>query len=309
MAVRNPLVLINGQINELPAGDTVAGSSGGGTSSGGYSPWTLVTSNTTTVDGDRLLVDSTAGSVTITLPASPITGASVQIAESSGWLTNPVYINPNGHTVEGIADTIQLDISNTLIQLMYSASTWQVTTTRAAGGASGTSTGDINGPTQAINNSIAVYDGTTGKLVKDSQRVIPTGNVVGTTDIQSLTNKAIAPRVVVSPTPVVGDATFLTINSSITDVFDCLNIPTGATSVTFEAPSGTPYNGQKLLVRVKDLGTSTVINFRQTGGANTFRPIGVTIPVATNANKYLYVSCCYNSYDSKWDVIGITEQA
>lgn len=31
MTVRNPIVLINGQLQELPAGDTVNGATGGGT--------------------------------------------------------------------------------------------------------------------------------------------------------------------------------------------------------------------------------------------------------------------------------------
>jgi hypothetical protein len=45
--------------------------------------------------------------------------------------------------------------------------------------ATGTGTGDVVGPASATNNAIALYDGTTGKLILDSARLLPTGALAG----------------------------------------------------------------------------------------------------------------------------------
>ena len=51
--------------------------------------------------------------------------------------------------------------------------------------------GGVAGPNLSANNNIAIFNGTTGKVIKDSGKSIPSGNVVGTTDSQILTNKTI----------------------------------------------------------------------------------------------------------------------
>jgi len=78
-------------------------------------------------------------------------------------------------------------------------------------GTDGTGAGDVIGPSSAINNNFAAFDGTTGKLIKDSGSssssfepagAVSThasststhgvsGNLVGTTDTQTLTNKTL----------------------------------------------------------------------------------------------------------------------
>lgn len=52
-------------------------------------------------------------------------------------------------------------------------------------------TGDVDGPASATNNAVALFDGTTGKLLKSSTSTLPTGAIVGATDSQTLTNKTI----------------------------------------------------------------------------------------------------------------------
>lgn len=51
--------------------------------------------------------------------------------------------------------------------------------------------GDVVGPASATNSAIVLFDGTTGKLIKDSATTLPTGALVGTSDTQTLTNKTL----------------------------------------------------------------------------------------------------------------------
>lgn len=87
------------------------------------------------------------------------------------------------------------------------------------------------------------------------------------------------------------------------DTYDILNL-TGA--ITVLAPSGTPVNGKKLMLRIRDNGTSRGITWTTSSGA--YRAIGVTLPTSTTASKLTYIGCIYNATDSFWDIIGVTSQ-
>jgi hypothetical protein len=77
-----------------------------------------------------------------------------------------------------------------------------------------------------------------------------------------------------------------------------------AANATFAAPSGTPANGNRLVVRVKDNGTARTLAYNA-----IYRAIGVTLPTTTVIGKTIYLGMVYNSTDSKWDIIAYTIEA
>ena len=119
---------------------------------------------------------------------------------------------------------------------------------------------------------------------------------VDTATAQTLTNKRVTPRV-----GTVASGATITPTADLSDVYTVTAL---AAAATIAAPSGTPTNGQRLLLRIKDNGTARAL----TWNAN-YRVIGVTLPTTTVANKTIYVGCIYNSADSVWDVVAETEQA
>jgi hypothetical protein len=101
-----------------------------------------------------------------------------------------------------------------------------------------------------------------------------------------------------------GTSGTLTPNSDTTDIFNAFALD-GA--VTLAAPSGTPIDGQRIILRLRDDGTARALTWTTTSGG--YRVIGTTLPSTTTISKLLYVGCVYNSTDSFWDVVAVTTQA
>jgi hypothetical protein len=71
---------------------------------------------------------------------------------------------------------------------------------------------------------------------------------------------------------------------------------------TVSAPSGTPANHNLLYIRVKDNGTARAIS----GWDGIYRAgTDLPFPTTTTVSKNMYVVFCYNSLDTKWDLVDV----
>lgn len=169
--------------------------------------------------------------------------------------------------------------------------------------------GNVAGVASSVDSEIALFNGTGGKTIKRatgtgvaivtsgvlSTKTNPTGAFVGESDTQTLSAKRIDPRVTsttssATPTP----------NVANEDVYILTAL---AVNATFGSPAGTPVQSTKLLIRIKDNATPRTLAWNA-----IYRAVGVTLPTTTTANKTLYVGCVYNSTDTKWDVIAVTQE-
>lgn len=124
----------------------------------------------------------------------------------------------------------------------------------------------------------------------------PSVGQVTFTGTETLTNKRIDPRVTSA-----ASASTLTPDISASDVYAYTALAAG---LTINAPIGTPLDGDKLIFRLLDNGTSRALTWNA-----TYTVIGVTLPTATTISKTTYVGCIYNANNTRWDVIAVTTQA
>ena len=127
-----------------------------------------------------------------------------------------------------------------------------------------------------------------GTSAVTATKVVPSGVVVGNTDTQTLTNKRINPRTVSTtssgtPTP----------NSDTTDVYI---LTAQAATAAFANPTGTPVDGQRLLIRIKDNGTACSVTW---GTAYSASGLGVLI-TTTVASKTHLIGFIWDNTAAKW---------
>lgn len=148
--------------------------------------------------------------------------------------------------------------------------------------------------------SITAGTGLTGGTITTSGTIAIDNTVVATlSDTQTLTNKRVTPRI--------GTTTSAATITPTADASDQYNVTALATTANFAIPSGTPTNGQKLTIRIKDSGSGQSMTWTTTSGG--YRVIGTTLPTSIAAGKTIYVGCIYNAADSFWDVVSVATQA
>ena len=183
-----------------------------------------------------------------------------------------------------------------------------VTVTVAGGGGSGTVTSVAATVPSflSVTGSPITTSGTLAITLSGTALPIANGGTGATTlagasiatysGTETLTNKRIDPRVTSA-----ASASSLTPDISASDVYAFTALAAG---LTINAPTGTPLDGNKLIFRLLDNGTSRSLTWN-----GTYTVIGVTLPTATTISKTTYVGCIYNANNTRWDVIAVTTQA
>lgn len=88
------------------------------------------------------------------------------------------------------------------------------------------------------------------------------------------------------------------------DTYDVYSHTAQAEALTIAAPTGTPVDGQRLTIRIKDDGTARALTWN-----SAFAAVGVTLPTTTVISKKHYISCRWNANASKWDVLAVSAEA
>lgn len=127
------------------------------------------------------------------------------------------------------------------------------------------------------------------------------GTVSGFTPITAagtavFTNKTITPRAY-------SEASNGTITFDV-DTYDMHIVTAQAVAGTVPTPTGTPFQGQKFILRIKDNGTARALTW-----SSVFRAVGNSIPSTTVLSKVLYLGFIYNSTETKWDLIAKAQES
>ncbi|MGO4379752.1 hypothetical protein [Pseudoduganella sp. RAF53_2] len=94
----------------------------------GASPAPQYVNTTRSLPSGQFTVDSMAGPLTLTLPASPATGTSVRIIDGFGafWTNNVTLAHGAGDKIEGNTQNLVLDMPNIDILLVFKNGNWSI---------------------------------------------------------------------------------------------------------------------------------------------------------------------------------------
>ena len=88
--------------------------------------WKLKNSTYTAQTGDTIVADTSSSTFTILLPATPVTGDSITIADGYNFSINSLIIGRNGSLIENQEENLIIDIQNARVELVYNGYSWQV---------------------------------------------------------------------------------------------------------------------------------------------------------------------------------------
>jgi hypothetical protein len=151
-------------------------------------------------------------------------------------------------------------------------------------------------PTQALTGTITNAYGIRVAAPSGASTLNLAISATGTSELGTVQSTRINPRVSstassATPTP----------NADTDDEYILTALAAGA---TFGAPTGAPVQGQAMIIRIEDNGGAQTLAFNA-----IYRAIGVTLPTTTVAGKLIYLGMIYNSTDTKWDIIGVSQEA
>jgi hypothetical protein len=146
---------------------------------------------------------------------------------------------------------------------------------------------NTTGTASNVTGTVAIANGGTGATT------LAGASIVTYTGTETLTNKDIVERVVA-----IADGTSITINADTTDIATQANTQTAGT-LTINAPTGTPVNGQKIVLRLQSTNVQTF-----SWNAIFAGSVDLPLPTAsTGSSDYDYLGFVYNSTASKWQLL------
>jgi hypothetical protein len=212
---------------------------------------------------------------------------------SSGYTGSGAFNQPNNVFLTATSSDLAIGTTTShAIRFVVNGGTTDAATISAAGVLTlGSALGVASGGTGATSlTGILIGNGTSAFTTVTA----PSGAVVGTTDTQSLSNKRITVRTVT-----IADAASVTINGDTTDQANQTNTQAVGT-LTINAPTGTPTDGQKLVFRLQSTNVQTFSwNAIFAGGTTTALPT-----TSSGSSKYDYMGFFYNATASKWQLVG-----
>lgn len=226
-------------------------------------------------DGAQLyLSPTTAGTYTATKPYAPNHLVYIAVVEHAHPTQGKLFVKvQNGYEMDELHDVSAQSPSNGQT-LVYNSSTslWEKNTVSLTNG---------------VNGTLPIANGGTGATT------LAGASIVTYTGTETLTNKNIVERVVS-----IADATSITINADTTDIATQANTQVIGT-LTINAPTGTPVNGQKLVLRLQSTNVQTFSwNAIFTGSTDLSLPT-----TSSGSSKYDYVGFIYNSTATKWQLL------
>ena len=211
-----------------------------------------------------------------------------------GELSGSNFIN----CVRGVEGTAQPHDADIVVEVLFTSAQWNKMVEWA----------------EAEHNQDGTHKGALVTTLKATGAEINTG----TEDAKIVTPKAIADSGLATETYSENyTETYVdALNSITTETSSATPTPTGgvltnhhsvtalAVNATVAAPSGTPANANKLIVRIKDDGTARTLAWNVIYAAN-----GIDLPTTTVISKTMYVGFIYDSAASKWKCVAVSEEA
>ncbi len=286
---------------------------------GSLTPTAVKTSAYNAVVGDFIPVDTTSGSVTVTLPTAPADMSRIGIKQVIRGGTNTVTYACGGSDVlnrAGGSTSGTLTLSSSAVTLQYKAmgAIWYIiaddlpygsllANANTWGGVQ-TLTGPVLGTpasgTLTACTGLPVSTGISGLGTGVATALAANANATGGFDTingtATLTNKRITKRLgteASNATP--------SINSDNVDVHTITAQAAALTSLTI---TGTPTEGQSLLLQIKDDGTNRALTF---GTGSCAFSTDLAAPTTTTTGKWGEYSFIYRVALTKWLMCGKLE--